>query len=314
MLLAMRLAVKDLLLLHDLAARVGAPLAKGDANLASYGSAVAAGFGDRDMAELADYLRRAGGNLTRPLREGLPRSTARRCRRLADDELRRQHQPAARRRSAEHLDEHPSGLEAEVVVRHADRRQRWRHQVEVGHVVEADDGDVVRAVPPGVAQGLDRPEGDQVVAGNDRRDAGMLAHQHLHRPSAALPRVLIALDDWTAAAEAGGAGAVVERAGAIGTGGHVTGPGEMSDAVVPQLPEMRKRLGDTRDVVGDDSCHRRRFESAGDPDDRHVGRQQLFEQRVRPPCGGDEQAVDVALLEGGDGVGLLLVVVVGVGE
>jgi 3-hydroxyisobutyrate dehydrogenase len=60
-LFAMELAVKDLSLLHDLADRLGAPLAQGDTNLASYRSAVAAGFGDQDMAGLADYLRRAAG-------------------------------------------------------------------------------------------------------------------------------------------------------------------------------------------------------------------------------------------------------------
>jgi 3-hydroxyisobutyrate dehydrogenase-like beta-hydroxyacid dehydrogenase len=60
-LFAMKLAVKDLSLLHVLADRLGAPIAQGDANLASYGRAVADGFGDRDMAALADYLRRAAG-------------------------------------------------------------------------------------------------------------------------------------------------------------------------------------------------------------------------------------------------------------
>lgn len=61
-LFAMRLAVKDLRLLGELAARVGAPIAQADTNLASYGSAVDAGFGDRDMAAIRDYLRRAAGD------------------------------------------------------------------------------------------------------------------------------------------------------------------------------------------------------------------------------------------------------------
>jgi 3-hydroxyisobutyrate dehydrogenase-like beta-hydroxyacid dehydrogenase len=54
----MKLAVKDLTLLHDLARGLGAPIAQSDANLESYRRAVGAGFGDRDMAALADYLRR----------------------------------------------------------------------------------------------------------------------------------------------------------------------------------------------------------------------------------------------------------------
>ena len=60
-LFAMKLAVKDLSLLHDLADRLGAPIAQGEANLASYGAALDAGFGDRDMAALADYLRGVAG-------------------------------------------------------------------------------------------------------------------------------------------------------------------------------------------------------------------------------------------------------------
>jgi 3-hydroxyisobutyrate dehydrogenase-like beta-hydroxyacid dehydrogenase len=54
----MRLAVKDLALLHDLASGLGAPIAQSEANLESYGRAVGAGYGDRDMAALTDYLRR----------------------------------------------------------------------------------------------------------------------------------------------------------------------------------------------------------------------------------------------------------------
>jgi 3-hydroxyisobutyrate dehydrogenase-like beta-hydroxyacid dehydrogenase len=57
-LFAMRLAVKDLTLLSEQAGRVGAPIAQAGVNLESYGDAVDAGFGDRDMAAIGDYLRR----------------------------------------------------------------------------------------------------------------------------------------------------------------------------------------------------------------------------------------------------------------
>jgi 3-hydroxyisobutyrate dehydrogenase-like beta-hydroxyacid dehydrogenase len=60
-LFAMRLAVKDLSLLRELAGRLRSPLAQGEASLLAYSRAVEGGFGDRDMAALADYLRGEAG-------------------------------------------------------------------------------------------------------------------------------------------------------------------------------------------------------------------------------------------------------------
>jgi 3-hydroxyisobutyrate dehydrogenase len=54
---AMRLAEKDLSLIADLADSVHLPVPQARANLALIGAAVAAGLGDRDMADVAVYLR-----------------------------------------------------------------------------------------------------------------------------------------------------------------------------------------------------------------------------------------------------------------
>jgi 3-hydroxyisobutyrate dehydrogenase-like beta-hydroxyacid dehydrogenase len=48
---------KDLDLLLDLAGRGGVPMAQAEANRAAVADAVAAGFGDRDMSAIAEYLR-----------------------------------------------------------------------------------------------------------------------------------------------------------------------------------------------------------------------------------------------------------------
>lgn len=54
---AMTLASKDLGLITDLAAAVGLPVAQADANRELIDRAVLAGFGDRDMADVAVHLR-----------------------------------------------------------------------------------------------------------------------------------------------------------------------------------------------------------------------------------------------------------------
>lgn len=56
-LFAMTLAHKDLRLIVDLASQLGAPMAQSGTNLDSYGAAIEQGFGDRDMAGLAQFLR-----------------------------------------------------------------------------------------------------------------------------------------------------------------------------------------------------------------------------------------------------------------
>lgn len=56
-LFAMDLALKDLRLTDDLAAEIGSPMPQSRMNLESYGRAVKAGFGDHDMAAIAEHLR-----------------------------------------------------------------------------------------------------------------------------------------------------------------------------------------------------------------------------------------------------------------
>jgi 3-hydroxyisobutyrate dehydrogenase len=56
---AMSLARKDLELITGLAASLGVPTAQAEANLSLIGAAVEAGLGDRDMADVAVYLRGA---------------------------------------------------------------------------------------------------------------------------------------------------------------------------------------------------------------------------------------------------------------
>lgn len=58
---ALDLVAKDLDLILDLAREVGAPMPQAETNRAEVGSAVAAGFGSRDMSAVAQYLRRLAG-------------------------------------------------------------------------------------------------------------------------------------------------------------------------------------------------------------------------------------------------------------
>ena len=54
---AMSLALKDLLLIHELAESSGTPMPQADVHLETYRRAIDAGFGDEDMAAVARYLR-----------------------------------------------------------------------------------------------------------------------------------------------------------------------------------------------------------------------------------------------------------------
>jgi 3-hydroxyisobutyrate dehydrogenase-like beta-hydroxyacid dehydrogenase len=60
-LFAMALAEKDLRLIGELASTVKAVMPQARVNLESYAQGVASGFGERDMAALAQYLRTLGG-------------------------------------------------------------------------------------------------------------------------------------------------------------------------------------------------------------------------------------------------------------
>jgi hypothetical protein len=89
----------------------------------------------------------------------------------ADDELGREvenlHRPPG---AADPLEQQLSRLGAQLVVREAHRRQRRPEPVDERHVVEADHGDVVRALAAGFVKRGVTADGQHVVRGGHRGD------------------------------------------------------------------------------------------------------------------------------------------------
>jgi hypothetical protein len=105
----------------------------------------------------------------------------------ADNELWREIENLDRTTAAvDPLEQQLSRLGAQLVVREAHRRKRRPEAVHERHVVEADHGDVVRALPAGFVKRGVTPDGQHVVGRGHRGDITVRGEQLSAAPRALL--------------------------------------------------------------------------------------------------------------------------------
>src|SRR5215510_6930858 len=110
------------------------------------------------------------------------RLSRRRCGRSPDAEGQREHDgPGMALGILQHLEQQPGRLGADLVVRHADRRERRRHPIDERHVVETHDAHVLRAVQPVALEHVVAAERDQVVAREHGGVRDLAVDDRLHR-------------------------------------------------------------------------------------------------------------------------------------
>ena len=151
------------------------------------------------------------------------------------------------------LQQQQQALPADLVEVLVDRRERWREELRLGDVVEADDAHFARHVTPGLVHGPQHPQRHLVVGGEDR---------------GRVPHAGEALAELVARARAPVAGQQRRRVGARRRErGHpavhallrlepVRRPREMPDRAMTELEQMPRRGLRARHLVDGDHRHR----------------------------------------------------------
>ena len=177
-----------------------------------------------------------------------------------------------------------------------------------------DDRDVVGASEPGLVEGPQAAERDQVVAGKDRGAPALEAEQPRGRLLAGVGGERAAVHDRRRARQADALERCLEGVSPAHGGREVERAGDVSDPLMPERREVLDRGIDAGSIVTGDEREGPGVQVAGDEDRRYIGAREVVDGLAVPGGGRDDQALAPAGQKLVDKHSFPLDIVVGVGQ